>query len=1105
MSVTRWFRFGLFPCLVFLLFSIFPVYSQDGIPGTAVFVSSVSIDLKKILIAPDGKFYLLAGYSSSSRLRRYNEDGSEDKTFNENAIYLTEGAVLSDGRILVTGTFAGASMGSRTGLVRLKIDGTIDPEFTAPVPVNSIRAITVQADGKILIVGGFGAIGGIARRGFARLNSDGTLDRTFQANVEGFLWDIIVPKTNGEILIGNQFYRVNGQARDGIALLANDGTLSTAFVPEFARTRDNQYATLDWLETLSEGKVLVAGSFDHVGAVPRIDVARLRADGKLDPTFDAGLIEGPASHTIGFAAPERNGKILIAGSFDRVQGQARNGIARLHTDGRLDLSYVSELPSSVRIEGLALLPDDSLLVVGYGNPQGGLPSQFVARLRGGELPPGPPRIVHQPVSQRVQVGQDVSFTIAASSASTAWYQWHMNGTVLPGETNATITIRNVQLDHTGAYYATALNADGASTSNAAVLAVRESPALPGTGDPLFRIGQGFGGGEVLALAVRKDGHIIAGGSFTTFDGIGRKGLVRLTGNGELDRTFDPGGGVNGRVNTLLLQPDDKLIVGGAFSGIDGQIRSNLFRLNSDGSLDKTFNPGTGPSAAVWALALQPDGKILIGGQFRDFSNRAFPRLVRLNTDGTMDPNFENGSPNGLVSAIALQRDGRILIGGTFGVVANSTRIGIARLHSDGKVDQDFNPGWGLGGYAPFTTPTFAQDTVRTIVPMDDGRVYIGGGFSRGNDQRREGIVRLLPNGGVDSSFFAVSGVFAIGGTHTISGIALEPDGRVVIAGLILEVNGERQQVMARLNSDGSLDRSFTSDFQGTSFGNSGTSATALVRLSSGNILVGGNFSIAGGLSRNGLAGIFSGSPSLAPPRINVRPFNIALPPAPSGRSSLSQNAISIQTGQDIILSTLVVSFEPCEYQWQIGGVNVPGATNPVFRINNFTTTPSGSIRLLARNSAGAVSSPSTTIEVSGMVARLGHVSPAFAPPGPVNGKVFSLDRQPDGKIVIAGSFLTVGDRFTPLVARLNADGSLDEFGPRWSRFDGFASVVKLQRDGKILVGGDFTAIRGNDAFPDAKLVRLKENGVVDERFSAKFDGDARIITIIQREDGAILV
>ena len=186
---------------------------------------------------------------------------------------------------------------------------------------------------------------------------------------------------------------------------------------------------------------------------------------------------------------------------------------------------------------------------------------------------------------------------------------------------------------------------------------------------------------VFSLAVQADGKVLVGGGFTTLGGQSRNGIGRLNADGTVDTSFNPGaGGSYPYVLCLALQADGKILVGGEFTTLGGQSRTNVGRLNADGTLDSAFNPGANKS--VSSLALQPDGKILVGGDFTTLGGQTRNYLGRLNADGTVDSAFDPGASNE-VSSLALQADGKILVGGGFTTLGGQTRNYIGRLNADG--------------------------------------------------------------------------------------------------------------------------------------------------------------------------------------------------------------------------------------------------------------------------------------------------------------------------------------------------------------------------------------------------------------------------------------
>ncbi len=200
-------------------------------------------------------------------------------------------------------------------------------------------------------------------------------------------------------------------------------------------------------------------------------------------------------------------------------------------------------------------------------------------------------------------------------------------------------------------------------------------------------------GLVSAIAVQADGKIVIGGSFTGVNGHPRNRIARLNADGSVDQSFNPGGGADDFVETVAVQADGKIVIGGGFTGVNGHPRNRIARLNADGSVDQSFNPGSGANTFVFAVAVQADGNIVIGGFFTSVNGTPRNRIARLNADGSVDQSFNPGSgADDFVETVAIQADGKIVIGGVFLSVNGAPRNRIARLNADGSVDTSFDVG-----------------------------------------------------------------------------------------------------------------------------------------------------------------------------------------------------------------------------------------------------------------------------------------------------------------------------------------------------------------------------------------------------------------------------
>ena len=341
------------------------------------------------------------------------------------------------------------------------------------------------------------------------------------------------------------------------------------------------------------------------------------------------------------------------------------------------------------------------------------------------------------------------------------------------------------------------------------------------------------------ITLQSDGKILIGGNFTNYNGVNVPDrILRLNADGSVDNTFNNGGtGTNSTVLTIAVQSDDKVLMGGHFSQYNGVIvPTRIIRLNADGSFDNTFNNGGfGPNMPVISIVLQSDGLVLIGGSFSQYNGVNVPgRIIRLNVDGSVDNTFNNGGTgaNSHVRSVVLQSDGQVLIGGSFSQY-NGVNVPnrIIRLNADGSIDNTFNNG-GTG----------ANSHVRSVVLQPDGKILIGGEFSQYNGVNAPfGIIRLNADGSIDNTF----NNGGIGTDNTVHSIAIQSDGKLLIGGDFMQYNGvDVPDRLIRLNADGSIDNTFN---------NGGTGVDVLVLSvalqADDKVLIGGFFDMYNGVDR----------------------------------------------------------------------------------------------------------------------------------------------------------------------------------------------------------------------------------------------------------------
>ncbi len=294
---------------------------------------------------------------------------------------------------------------------------------------------------------------------------------------------------------------------------------------------------------------------------------------------------------------------------------------------------------------------------------------------------------------------------------------------------------------------------------------------------------------VAAVVIDSSNRPLIGGAFSSYNHYPRSRIARLNNDGSLDTTFFPGFGANGTVWTVSVDTNNLIVIGGEFTYFNGTNRNHIARLTQDGSLDQSFDPGVGPDSTVQAALLQPDGKVLIAGNFQNVAGVSRPHIARMNADGTLDTSFDPGTgTDNVVYGMALQPDGRVVIAGAFQTVEEVGRAHIARLNADGSLDTSFDPGTGF------------DDTVYSVILQPDGTIVAGGLFTIYNQTRRVGLARIFSSGIIDTSFMDTAynqfaGLInhywnvAVEPRNFVSAMALQPDGNILIAGDFARVGG----------------------------------------------------------------------------------------------------------------------------------------------------------------------------------------------------------------------------------------------------------------------------------------------------------------------------
>ncbi len=581
---------------------------------------------------------------------------------------------------------------------------------------------------------------------------------------------------------------------------------------------------------------------------------------------------------------------------------------------------------------------------------------------------------------------------------------------------------------------------------------------------------------VQRLAVQPDGKVIIIGGFDFVNGTLASKIQRLNANGTADATFNPGViGANGFIAAVALQPDGRILIAGGFTSYNGTPALALARLNANGTLDPSFAslPATGVGLRqLGSLAVQPDGKILVGGT-NSFTPGQAGALVRLNPDGTADGTFSigTGTTSGVVNTVLVQADGRIVVGGSFSNFSGQAGS-LARLNANGSLDATFGIGTGTN-----------TGSVSTLAQQPDGKLLVGGSFSQINGQAAPGIARLLANGTPDPAFTPGTGATtATGAASVIQSLVLLPNGSIVVAGNFAQFNGVARNRVARLLPNGTLDAAFA-----TGAGANNT-VTALGALPSGQVLAVGNLTQYDGVAKTGVA-LLSATGADDPSFATLV----------EGKGSINQ-AVPLPSGQLLVQGNFV----------SFNGAVAPGAATDVRRVNANGTLdntfsvaapvgtslvgvqPNGSFYLLSRLSISRVLPSGATDNT--------FTTQAFLP---TSAGLQTLVVQPDGKVIALGSFTSYGGAARNGIVRLLPNGSLDaSYVPPVGTVVRTYSNPFLLSNGKLLVA--YTEATGGAA--GTQLVRLNTDGTLDNTFSLGAGPTAGSgFTVFPQANGELLI
>jgi len=679
----------------------------------------------QVRIMPNGKILLATMGNSQDtlvvsglkrvELMQLNADGTPDPTFdvgagshNDNAI--SNLLVQSDGKILVAGPIASFNTSGRfRRIVRLLSNGSVDVSFDAALdPMREIKAVALQPDGKIVISADFYRFNSSQTDSrVIRLQANGSVDNTFQSYATTALVQKLQVQGDGKVVVaGVQGLGTAGPYSNSVIRLQANGQPDPSFVldPVAAATGFVQLNYLTDLQLQPDGKILVSLYVPN-----EYKLMRLHANGSIDPTWQISAEPNWGPKTIQVQA---DGRILVGGNFTQL-GNESGSLFLLSSTGAIDPGFRSSIQVPGTVSSIALQPDGKIVVGGNFHEIGAAVADNLARLH-------------------VDGTLDAAFTNQCRTDKPVYnVKVQTDGKLVVG--GAFTKVGGVQRTAVARLLATG-DIDPGFNSNTLV-----TPSLGYASQAVVK--------TVLPLA---DGSIWVGGSFR--NAVGGYGLAKATATGVPDLSVTVP--LTGVVNTLYQQTDGNIVVGGDFTGLGGVSTLNLARMSSNGSPDFGFvSSGVyDPFYQVMAVLQQADNKLLVGGFFPPVSGIS-SSLRRLELNGNIDYTFNSNTAVRYARALALQPNGDVLVGGEYvesvitgpAVPPRVVWAGVSLISNTGQVVSNFNLAQGAVG-APYN-----QAAVEALAKQPDGKVLVGGYFAMAGGQPHLSLARLLSPAPLSSS------------------------------------------------------------------------------------------------------------------------------------------------------------------------------------------------------------------------------------------------------------------------------------------------------------------------------------------------------------------
>lgn len=725
------------------------------------------------------------------------QSGLNDATFNkpdkidgQGANGPVEVSAKQNTKLLIAGNFTSYNGSTANKLARLEQDGAIDKTFNSGAgPNGKIRSILTLSNNKILVAGNFNTYNNYIKHGLARLFPDGSPDQSFTFGYGPNRGIHKLALQDDKILVVGAFKYPNWYGPDSLIRLNSNGDVDASFHPQLGKLRDIQQIVVQ-----PDGKILLAGTVQIGSSTHYCGVIRLDKDGSTDPAFNLYTVSyGDYHQYVGALALESNGNILFANNVWVEDAVYEGYLRRLNSSGN-EIAYSKTFWTNAYL----IQNDGKIIVTGFKQLD---------------------RDAEWYVTKRAIVRLNADLSVDASFNFDDEKRY-ANRFPLKSQ----ILTSTLQADNKIIIGGEFSETSGYVTNNIARIHTN------GSFDDSFNQHKGCSG-TILASAVLKNGKTIVGGRFNKYNNVYTPNIARLNKNGQPDATFQPGRGTNGKIYTIAIQSNNKILIGGDFTTYDGHTCSNMVRLNADGSFDPGFSVAA--DNVVRKIKLDNAGKIFISGDFKNINGVPANGIARLKANGTNDDTFQFVNDNDYDQDIY---DFTLPSAGKLYVALNSktnrfrpVRAVLLRLSNNGTIDNTFN------------TPEFAEIHA---VGLKNNKPVIGGSLPYWGSYSGF-VAQLNTNGTLDSAFQYNTLKDLL--NAPVRTITILSNDKLIIAGDFSKTINSTPDHITLLNKNGSINKNFIGSANGSVYTASVTSDEKL--------FIGGAFSQYTNLVRNGAARI----------------------------------------------------------------------------------------------------------------------------------------------------------------------------------------------------------------------------------------------------------